>query len=109
MAAGIRLEWAQFGDFDSFDVIRSDTSLSNVANNHLPPPIATNIQTMYFVDTGIETGKTYYYMVRIWRGEDWILSDEIVIFANFNSIDFIFDLSEEYTPPIANAVNFNNM
>ncbi|WP_312069454.1 hypothetical protein, partial [Acinetobacter sp.] len=65
--AGIRLEWAQFGDFDSFDVIRSNTSMIGVADANLPSPIATNLKTMYYVDTTVAEDSTYYYKVRAWR------------------------------------------
>ena len=75
--AGIRLEWAQFGDFDSFEVIRSDTSMASVADADLPSPIASNLKTMYFVDTTVTVGNTYYYKVRAWRDGVGVVSTEI--------------------------------
>lgn len=79
--AGIRLEWAQFGDFDSFDVIRSDTSLANIADDDLPSAIATNLKTMYYADTMVEMGNTYYYKVRVWRSNIALMSDEVSCLA----------------------------
>lgn len=76
MAAGIRLEWAQFGDFDSFDVIRSDTSMSDLKNSELPTPIATNLKTMYFQDLSASRNSEYYYKVRAWRDNESIVSDQ---------------------------------
>lgn len=77
--SGVRLEWAQFGDFDSFDVIRSNTSMIGVVDANLPSPIATNLKTMYYVDTTIVEGATYYYMVRVWRGSESFVSSEILV------------------------------
>lgn len=72
--AGIRLEWAQFGDFDSFDVIRSDAPMDI---NALPSPIASNLPTMYYVDTTVVKGATYYYRVVAWRDAASKVSGEI--------------------------------
>lgn len=79
--AGIRLEWAQFGDFDTFDVIRSDTSLAAVADVDLPSPIATGLTTMYYADTTVVEGAAYYYKVRVWRDGTSVTSNEIEIDA----------------------------
>lgn len=75
--AGIRLEWAQFGDFDSFDVIRSNISMANIADEDLPSPIATGLSTMYYVDTTVVEGATYYYKVCMNRDGVSKVSDEI--------------------------------
>lgn len=77
--AGIRLEWAQFGDFDSFDVIRSDAPMDI---NALPSPIATNLPTMYYVDTTVVEGATYYYRVVAWRDGVSKVSGEIELKAS---------------------------
>lgn len=76
--AGIRLEWAQFGDFDSFDVLRSNSPMDI---NSLPSPIATNLPTMYYVDTTVVEGATYYYRVVAWRDVVSKLSGEIQVKA----------------------------
>ena len=75
--AGIRLEFAQFGDFDSFDVIRSMTSMSGVADVDLPSPIVTGLTTMYYVDTTVIVGARYYYKIRVWRDGVSAVSNEI--------------------------------
>lgn len=79
---GIRLEFAQFGHFDSFDIIRSMTSMVGVADADLPTPIATGLKSMYYVDTSIVSGPHhYFYKVRVWRGEQSFVSDEISVYA----------------------------
>ena len=72
--AGIRLEWAQFGDFDSFDVLRADEPMDVGV---LPSPIATGLSTMYYVDTTVVEGETYYYRVVAWRDDVSVVSSEI--------------------------------
>jgi hypothetical protein len=80
--AGVRLEFAQFGHFDSFEVIRSLTSMVGLADHELPTPIATVLKTMYYVDTSVIENSTYYYKVRVNRGTESYLSNEISIFAS---------------------------
>jgi hypothetical protein len=75
--AGIRIEWGQFGHFDSFDVIRSYTPLANIPDVNLPPPIATSLKSMYYVDTTVVLGEVIYYKIRAWQGSSYIVSDEI--------------------------------
>jgi hypothetical protein len=79
--AGIRLEWAQFGDFDSFDVIRSATSMAGIADIDLPSPMAIGLTTMYYVDTAVVVGTTYYYKVRVNRDGESVVSAEIEVVA----------------------------
>ncbi|WP_033134178.1 MULTISPECIES: LamG domain-containing protein [unclassified Acinetobacter] len=99
--SGVRLEWAQFGDFDSFDVIRSDTSLASVADIDLPSPIATNLKTMYYVDTTVAEDSTYYYKVRAWRDGVSMVSSEIRCIANIDQyIEFVVSRSNMITSPI---------
>ena len=77
--AGIRLEWAQFGDFDSFDVLRADEPMDVGV---LPSPIATGLSTMYYVDTTVVEGATYYYRVVAWRDGVSKVSGEIQVKAS---------------------------
>lgn len=77
--AGIRLEWAQFGDFDSFDVLRSNSPMDV---NSLPSPIVSGLPTMYYVDTTVVEGATYYYRVVAWRDGVSKLSGEIKVKAS---------------------------
>lgn len=79
--AGIRLEFAQFGDFDSFDIVRSPTSMASVANADLPTPIVTGLKTMYYVDPNVIKGNRYYYKVRVWHGTTSFVSSELVAYA----------------------------
>lgn len=79
--AGIRLEFAQFGHFDSFDVIRSITSMVGIADVDLPTPIATGLKTMYYVDANVVKGTIYYYKVRVWRGSTSFVCDELEAIA----------------------------
>ena len=79
--SGIRLEFAQFGHFTSFDVIRSMVSMTSVADEDLPTPIATGLKTMYYVDSDVVEGLTYHYKVRVWRGATSFISDEVKIEA----------------------------
>lgn len=80
--SGIRLEFAQFGHFTSFDVIRSMVSMDSVADADLPTPIATGLKTMYYVDSDIVRGLTYYYRVRVWRGSESFVSSEAMVLAD---------------------------
>ena len=86
--AGIRLEWAQFGHFDSFDVIRSDTSMASIPDTNLPSPIATNLKTMYFVDTTVVQGAVYFYKIKAWRDSVSVVSDEINVIAGSGYYQF---------------------
>lgn len=76
--AGIRLEFAQFGDFDYFDILRSNTPM-NI--NSLPSPIKTGLMKMYYMDTTVVTGATYYYRVVARRGSSYAVSDEVQVKA----------------------------
>lgn len=80
--AGICLEFAQFGDFDSFDIIRSQASMNGLLDSELPSPIAMGLTTMFYVDSGVIKGQTYYYKARVWRNGDNSVSDEIACMAD---------------------------
>lgn len=73
--AGMRLEFAQFGSFDSFSIYRSEFPMNP---SSLPAPIATDIRQMYFIDGTALEEKRYYYRVAVIRGSDVLLSDEII-------------------------------
>ncbi|MGO1157929.1 LamG-like jellyroll fold domain-containing protein [Acinetobacter lwoffii] len=79
--AGNHIEFAQFGHFDSFDIIRSVSSMANVADVDLPSPIVTGLKTMYYVDSDVVEGLTYYYKVRVWLGSISFVSDEVAGYA----------------------------
>lgn len=60
----IRLEWAQYGDFDSFTLYRSNSVFTE---SSLPAPLATDIKTMFYADFTVTDGETYNYMVACHR------------------------------------------
>lgn len=82
---GVRLEFAQFGHFDSFEVIRSTTSMESIADNELPAPIAIGLKTMYYVDSRVIEGITYFYKIRVKRGMFSFVSDEISVITETSS------------------------
>ena len=81
---GIVLECAQFGDFDSFDVIRSSTSMIGLADHQLPTPIATGLKTMYYVDSSVVENGVYFYKFRVWRGSKSLVSDEVKVYTSID-------------------------
>lgn len=99
--SGNRIEFAQFGHFDSFDIIRSATSMAGVAEVDLPTPIATGLKTMYYTDTSIVVGQAYYYKARVWRGSVSSLSDEILCISNkddyFNAVVSLLYFKDNFT------------
>lgn len=72
--AGIRLEFAQFGDFDSFSIVKSQSQMNE---NDLPTPIVTNLKTMFYVDTNVVEGETYFYRIISYRDGESVVSNEI--------------------------------
>lgn len=79
--AGIRLEFSQFGHFDYFEIIRSDTTMSGLADSELPAPIVSNLKTMYYIDTSIVDGESYYYIARVFRDGVSLNSSEVKVKA----------------------------
>ena len=77
--AGIRLEFAQFGGFDYFEIVRAQNPIDV---NNLPAAIVTNLKTMYYVDTNIVPGETYYYRVLAYRDGSRVVSNEIECLAS---------------------------
>ena len=77
--AGVKLEWAQFGDFDSFTIYRAEQSIDVTK---LPNPLISGLKKGVFWDEQIEGGKTYYYRISTVLGDETILSNEISIYAS---------------------------
>ncbi|MFP6840634.1 MAG: LamG-like jellyroll fold domain-containing protein [Acinetobacter sp.] len=105
--AAIRLEFAQFGHFDSFDVIRSITSMVGIADIDLPTPITTGLKTMYYVDSNVIKNKMYFYKVRVHRGDASFVSSEIKAYAILNesyifktpfAVDYADEMGNIWTP-----------
>lgn len=93
--AGVRIEFSQFGHFDYFEIIRSDTSMAGIADAELPSPITTNIKTMYYVDTSVVEGALYFYKVRVVREGFSAISPELEVLAiagdeYFNYVELLF-------------------
>lgn len=75
MAGGVVIEFSHFGDFDSFDIIRSETPI----NPSSPPdPIVSGLTTMAYIDRSVVLGTVYYYRAAVWRGAERLLSAEDV-------------------------------
>lgn len=73
MAGGVVIEFSHFGDFDSFDIIRSDTPMDITA---LPAPLVTGLTTMAYLDSTVVIGQTYYYRAAVLRGAERLVSTE---------------------------------
>lgn len=71
----VRLEFSQFGDFDSFDVFRSNEPM---LLESLPAPVAQGLKTMFFVDSNVPDGDNYY-RVRVNRSPESLVSEEMYI------------------------------
>lgn len=91
--AGIRLEFAQFGHFDYFNIYRSLTS-TNIED--LGQPIGTS-STMYYEDSTVEPSLSYFYRVGVVRDLVEEFSEEINVKSyNFKeSITSLFSSSEK--------------
>lgn len=85
---GVVLECAQFGDFDSFDVIKSNISMATTPDHLLPTPIATGLKTMYYMDNSVVEGGIYYYKFRVWRGLESLVSDDVRVLASQHTTYF---------------------
>ena len=89
--AGLRVEWSQSGHFDSFEVYRSSVSTSI---SELTTPLASNIKTMFYLDTTVVQGSKYYYRIKVIRGSESIFSAEYEAIASagdefWNSVELI--------------------
>lgn len=100
--AGVKLQWAQFGRVDSFNVYRSDSPFDF---EQLPEPIATEITQCEYWDATAERFQTYFYTVGAKIGINLTVSTEQISIFTINN-DFIFEENERYIPPITPFVNF---
>lgn len=87
--AGVRLEFAQFGHFDYFNIYRNSVS---TAIENLEQPIGTS-STMYYEDFNTEPNLDYFYRVGVVNGQTEIISSEKRVVAKnlsnyFMDIDF---------------------
>ncbi len=91
--AGVRLEFAQFGHFDYFNIYRNSVS---TAIENLEQPIGTS-STMYYEDLTTEPNKDYYYRIEVIRDSIEKFSEEIHV-----RTEVVFD------PPYDLTVEFKN-
>ena len=91
--AGVRLEFAQFGHFDYFNIYRNSVS---IAIENLEQPIGIS-STMYYEDLTVELNKDYYYRIGVVRDSIEEFSEEIHV-----RTEVMFD------PPYNLIVEFKN-
>ena len=92
--AGVRLEFAQFGHFDYFNIYRNSVSISE---ENLGELIGTSL-TMYYEDLTVEPNQNYYYRVGSARNGVEELSDVISVFTNV----------DQYEANVVSLLRFNN-
>lgn len=73
--AGVRLEFAQFGHFDHFNIYRNTVS-TEIEN--LGQPIGTST-TMYYEDFTVEPKQDYYYRIGVFRDSVEEFSEELYL------------------------------
>lgn len=91
--AAIRLEFAQFGNFDYFKIYRN---LASTNIEDLGQPIGTS-STMYYEDSTVEPSLSYFYRVGVVRDSVEEFSEEINVIAEV-----------VFTPPYNLTVEFKN-
>jgi len=103
--AGVRLEFAQFGHFDYFNIYRNSVS---TAIENLEQPIGTS-STMYYEDLTIEPNNDYYYRIGVIRDSIEEFSEEIYIRAAdrdeyFSNVVMISNMSAAVSGSLINDV-----
>lgn len=91
--AGVRLEFAQFGHFDYFNIYRNSVS---TAIENLGEPIGSS-STMYYKDLTVESNQDYYYRAGVVRNSIEEFSGE-----------FHVKTVVEFDPPYNLIVEFKN-
>jgi hypothetical protein len=103
--AGVRLEFAQFGHFDYFNIYRNSVS---TAIENLEQPIGT-LSTMYYEDLTTEPNNDYYYRIGVIRDSIEEFSEEIYIRAAvgdeyFSNVVIISNMSAAVSGSLINDV-----
>jgi|GEM_PF-5288153 len=103
--AGVRLEFAQFGHFDYFNIYRNSVS---TAIENLEQPIGT-LSTMYYEDLTTEPNNDYYYRIGVIRDSIEEFSEEIYIRAAvgdeyFSNVVMISNMSAAVSGSLINDV-----
>ena len=107
--AGVRLEFAQFGHFDYFNIYRNPIS---TAIDSLGQPIGTS-STMYYEDFNAEPNLDYFYRVGVVNGQTEIISDELRVVATnkdiyFNLVDLLLIADQENGTSLVHDYSSNN-
>ena len=76
--ASVKIEFSQFGDFDYFSVVRSESPINT---SSMPAPIATNLKSMFYLDESISLNKNYYYIVVAHKDSSTQLSEEVLVYT----------------------------
>lgn len=88
----MRIEWAQFGDFDYFDILRSNSPMNE---SSLPLPLATNVTKMYYIDYAVAQKATYYYRIVAWKNGIKKISNEFKLYTkDLSNYSAFFYLTE---------------
>lgn len=101
--AGVRLEFAQFGYFDFFNIYRNSVS---TAIENLGEPIGTS-STMYYDDLTVELKQDYYYRIGVFRNGVEEFSEEIVIRTGdkyFSNVVMISNMSAAVGGSVINDI-----
>ncbi len=103
--AGVRLEFAQFGHFDYFNIYRNSVS---TAIENLEQPIGTS-STMYYEDLTTEPNNDYYYRIGVIRDSIEEFSEEIYIRAAdrdeyFSNVVMISNMSAAVSGSLINDI-----
>lgn len=100
--AGVRLEFAQFGHFDYFNIYRNSVS---TAIENLGQPIGVS-STMYYEDLTIEPNRDYYYRAGVIRGSVENFSEEFHV-KTLIEFDPPYDLVVEFKNDLTNRLELN--
>jgi hypothetical protein len=100
--AGVRLEFAQFGHFDYFNIYRNSVS---TAIENLGQPIGTS-STMYYEDLTVEPNRDYYYRAGVIRDSVENFSEEFHV-KTLIEFDPPYDLVVEFKNDLTNRLELN--
>ena len=100
--AGVRLEFAQFGHFDYFNIYRNSASTSE---ENLGQPIGAS-STMYYEDLTVEPNRDYYYRVGVIRDLAEKFSEEFHV-KTLVEFDPPYDLMIEFKNDETNRLELN--
>lgn len=100
--AGVRLEFAQFGHFDYFNIYRNSVS---TAIENLGQPIGVS-STMYYEDLTVEPNRDYYYRAGVIRDSVENFSEEFHV-KTLVEFDPPYDLVVEFKSDETNRLELN--